>query len=254
MTATLVAALNITLGLVYTQYGTMTVIEMKRGWRSFGYSHFGAAWIAMAFTCGPHHFVHGVHGAFEGRMGGPLDLLAVAVGFPAGVIWFLLRVEAFRGGAGDRFVQGTPAWVRAIPLAAAIYMTALVAAALQVGGADSGHLWIVVPNLMLVGLYAMVGYYLIRTQLGNREPLGGWSVSGLSLAIIFPTCALMHGVFAFYTVTGRYHFDIHGFSIDWLAVPAAMYFLWVVRGLYRGAFEDWNRAEPRATAKPAVGV
>ena len=73
-----------------------------------GFSHFGAAWIAMAFTCGPHHWVHGVHLGFEGRAAGVLDFVAVLVGVPAGVIWFLLRVEAFRGGRGDRFIRGTP--------------------------------------------------------------------------------------------------------------------------------------------------
>ena len=129
MSAT-VAALNIVLGLVYTQYGTMTLYEMVRNRRTMGFSHFGAAWIAMAFTCGPHHLVHGIHVGFEGRTGGVLDLAAVLVGFPAGVAWFLLRVEAFRGGRGDRFWKGDPLWVLALPTLAGIYVTALVAAAI----------------------------------------------------------------------------------------------------------------------------
>lgn len=127
MTATSVGILNLILGLVYTQYGTMTAIEMRRNWRKMGFSHFGAAWIAMAFTCGPHHFVHGTHVLFEGRTGGPLDLVAVLVGFPAGVIWFLLRLEGFFGGRGDRFVAGTPGWVAAIPFAAGIYVGIMLA-------------------------------------------------------------------------------------------------------------------------------
>lgn len=84
----------------------MTAVEMLRNRRTMGFSHAGAAWIAMAFTCGPHHWVHGLHVAFEGRTGGPLDLVAVVVGLPAGVIWFLLRIEAFRGGRGDRLLKG----------------------------------------------------------------------------------------------------------------------------------------------------
>ena len=109
MTATSVGILNVVLGLVYTQYGTMTAIEMRRNWRTMGFSHFGAAWIAVAFTCGPHHFVHGTHVLLEGRTGGALDLVAAAVGFPAGVVWFLLRLEAFFGGRGDRFIAALPA-------------------------------------------------------------------------------------------------------------------------------------------------
>ena len=124
---TTVGILNIVLGLVYCQYGTMTLIEMRRHWDSMGFSHFGAAWIAMAFTCGPHHFVHGLHLLTAGGNAGALDLTAVLIGFPAGVIWFALRVEAFRGGQGDRFVSGSPLWVLVLPTALAVYVTALFA-------------------------------------------------------------------------------------------------------------------------------
>jgi hypothetical protein len=93
-----VATLNIVLGLVYFQYGTMTAIELRRNWREMGLSRFGIAWILMAFTCGPHHLVHGIHVAMEGRHAGDLDLIATLIAFPPGVIWFLLRLEAFRGG------------------------------------------------------------------------------------------------------------------------------------------------------------
>lgn len=238
-----VAALNLVLGLVYTQYGTMTIIDMRRGWKTMGFSHFGAAWILMAFTCGPHHLAHGVHLALEGRTGGALDLLAVAVGFPAGVAWFLLRVEAFRGGQGDRLISGTPRWLMSLPTIAGVYVTVLIAG-MTAGNSDLAFSWTVVPNIALVVIYMMIGYFLLRTQLGNHGPLGGWSLSGLALTVIFPTCALMHAVYMYYAMTGRYQLDIHGFGIDWLAVPAGLYFLWVVANLYRNAIVDWNRSVP----------
>jgi hypothetical protein len=250
MTAT-VAALNIVLGLVYTQYGTMTLIEMRRGWSTLGFSHFGAAWVAMAFTCGPHHWIHGIHLAAEGRPGGVLDLIVVLVGFPAGVVWFLLRVEAFRGGRGDRFVRGNPLWVLALPTLAGIYLTAVIAGTFGSGQPQADNLWIAAPNILLIGIYMAIGYFLVRTQIRNHGPLGGWSISGLALGIIFPTCAVMHAVFAFYSLTGRYGYDVHGFVIDWLAVPAGLYFLWVVHGLYQDTLEDWNRA-PDLRQRPAV--
>ena len=254
MTATSVGLLNVVLGLVYTQYGTMTAIEMRRNWRTMGFSHFGAAWIAMAFTCGPHHFVHGIHILLEGRTGGPLDLVAVLVGFPAGVIWFLLRLEAFFGGRGDRFISGTPGWVAAIPFAAGIYLGIMLAVVAGSSAIDVGALPRALPNLLLVGVYSAIGFYLVRTQLANRRPLGGWSVSGIALAVIFPTCALMHGAYAYYVITGRYTADLHGLMTDWLAVPAGLYFVWVVQALYRGTFRDWNstgRAVP-GSAAPAI--
>ena len=38
-----VGVLNLVLGFVYIQYGTLTFIEMRRNWRQMGFSHFGAA-------------------------------------------------------------------------------------------------------------------------------------------------------------------------------------------------------------------
>lgn len=252
-----VATLNIVLGLVYMQYGTMTLYEMVRNRKTRGFSHFGAAWVAMAFTCGPHHWVHGIHVGLEGRAGGVLDLITVLVGFPAGVIWFLLRVEAIRGGRGDRFWAGDPIWVLALPTLAGIYVTALIAALIGLGGTSIDAVPAVAANLLLVVIYLAIGWFLARTQIANRRPLGGWSVSGLALTIIFPTCAAMHGVYAFYTLTGRYGPDTHGLFVDWLAVPAGLYFLWVVHALYRGTFKDWNgsplRARP-AVREPAEGA
>lgn len=255
-----VAALNIVLGLVYFQYGTMSVIEMRRNWREMGWSRFGIAWLAMAFTCGPHHFVHGVHMALEGRYAGGLDLVATAIAFPAGVTWFLLRVEAFRGGRGDRFISGSPFWVVALPTAFAVYVTAVVMTLIQDGGFAARGLEMAIPNILLVGIYGMVGFYIMRTQLHNRRPLGGWSLSGLSLAVIFPTCAMMHAVFGVYTLRGAFPVDGHHLVVDWLSVPAGLYFLRVVRSLYRGSATDWNRmraprmARPPVTADPPPGA
>lgn len=236
-----VAVTNLVLGAAYTSYGVITLIELKRGWRTLGYSHFGGAWVAMAFTCGPHHLAHGIHVGFEGRPPGVIDLASVLVGLPVGVIWLLLRIEVFRGGRGDRFIEKTPAWLALAPTAAAVYMTALVAAGIRVAGKEFRLPSMMAPNLLLVGLYMTIGYFLLRTQLRNRPELGGWSVSGCSLTAVFPTCGLMHAVWVLYAATGLYGYDVHGFAIDWLGVPAAIYFLWVVRGLYRDALRDWNR-------------
>lgn len=238
-----VGGLNLVLGVVYTSYGVMTLVDMKRGWRARGFSHFGAAWVFMAFTCGPHHLLHGAHLAFGGRDGGLLDLVAVLVGFPAGVAWFLLRVEAMGGGRGDRFVAGTPAWVEALPTLAGVYVAWLMASALGVAGGAAMSPERVVPNLLLIVLYGAIGAVLLRTQLANRAVRGGWSLSGLSLTVVFPTCGLMHGAYALYTASGRYDADWHGLWIDWLSVPAALYFLWVVSRLAHGALRDWNAAD-----------
>ena len=173
------------------------------------------------------------------------------VGFPAGVIWFLLRVEALFGGRGDRFISGTPRWVAALPWLSVIYLGAVVDATVMIlrHGVDFGPR--TTPNILLLGVYCLIGYYLLRTQLANRKPLGGWSVSGLALTIVFPTCGVMHAVFAVYAAAGRYDVGTLGRVIDWLAVPAAIYFVWVVRSLYLGTVRDWNQATTGVATEPA---
>jgi hypothetical protein len=185
------------------------------------------------------------------RPAGPLELFAVVVGFPAGVIWFLLRVEAMLGGSGDRIARGDAPIVRALPALSVVYALAFVAG-LGVAVSSPQQLPpMVAANLLLVVLYSMIGWYLLRTQLATHAATGHWSVSGVALTIVFPTCALMHAAWAVYQVTGRYEADIHTIVIDWLAVPAAAYFLWVVRGLYAGTVRDWNEATTGAVPDTA---
>ncbi len=240
---TAVALLNIGLGTVYTCFGFMTIVDLKRGWRTNGFSHFGFAWLAMTFTCGPHHLDHGAHILLSGRSGGPLDLIAIGMGAPAGVIWFLLRAEAMFGGRGDRFIRGTPMWLDLLPAIGVVYLAALLNATIDVGRQAPAFDARVVPNLVLIGLYSAIGHVIVRTQLWNHPHTGGWSLSGTALATVMFTCSLMHGVYALYATTGRYDLDIHGLLIDWASVPAAAYFLWVVAALHRGTLRDWHEAD-----------
>jgi hypothetical protein len=250
VTATAVGVTNVVLGTVYTCYGFMTIVDLKRGWRTLGFSHFGFAWLAMAFTCGPHHLDHGLHVLVSGRAGGALDLATILVGFPVGVLWFLLRVEAMLGGRGERTIDGTPRWLLALPVASAAYVVVVLTSAQRVLAGADGFLLRTIPNLLLVGLYAAIGAVLLHTQVRNHQVTGRWSVSGLSLGLVMNTCAVMHGVFVAYASAGRYDLDWHGFAIDVVGVPAAAYFLWVSYALTRGWLRDWN--EPEADV-PATG-
>jgi hypothetical protein len=60
----------------------------------------------------------------------------------------------------------------------------------------------------------------------------------------------MHVFFAEYAAVGRYDVEAVGLVIDWLAVPAAIYFVWVVRALYLGTITDWN--ESAAPVQPQL--
>ena len=97
---------------------------------------------------------------------------------------------------------------------------------------------------MFVAVFSRpLGDFLTRTQIRNRREAGGWSVSGVALAVVFPTCAVMHAIHAMYWSAGVYAADTHVIGIDIAAVPAAAYFLWVVHGLYRNSLHEWN-SEP----------
>jgi hypothetical protein len=129
-----------------------------------------------------------------------------------------------------------------LPSALVAYVASLMTTAAHVeGGLEIDRWWAVVPSVLLVWLYGMVGWYVARTQVANRKPLGGWSVSGLALGAIFPTCAVMHAVYGWAILTGTYAVDSHGLVVDLIAVPAAIYFVAVVRALHNGSFRDWNR-------------
>jgi hypothetical protein len=136
--------------------------------------------------------------------------------------------------------------VSALPWIFGVYAVALMAAVgtvLRDGGRFGPRL---TPNILLLGLYGLIGYYLLRTQLANHAVANGWSLSGLALTVVFPTCGLMHVMFVVYATTGQYDVGWHGLVIDWLAVPAAIYFLWVVRSLSLGTLTDWNEGSTGA--------
>ena len=248
---TVIVLLNAVVGTVYTSYGVITAVELRRGWHHLGPSPFGIAWVAMAFTCGPHHLDHALHLAVDGTGASGAELVALGAGLGPGLVWFLLRLEAFGGGAGDRSIVGTPTWLRAATVGV------IVASTLSFGWVAVGLLATesrplferATPNLVLVGLYVVIGLYLGRTQVANRSAGGGWSLSGVALTAVFPTCALMHLAFAATVMTGATDPDNHVLVLDWLAVPAAVYFLSVVRSLYAGRAHDWNQSAPRVLAK-----
>jgi len=244
MISTVAGVLNLVLGVAYIGIGALVTVDMRRGWRKSGFSPFGAALIAIAFTCGPHHLFHAVHVLFEGRVARPLDLLSILIGLPMGIIWLRLRVEAFTGGRGDRLISGTPLWLKAVPTAAGVYITVLITQGLRAGSGRLHLNSVMVPNFALVAIYATIGYVLLRTQLRNHSAFGGWSASGLSLGAIFSTCAAMHAVTLIYGAVGTYGYDVHAFYIDWLSVPAGLYFLAVVRSLYINSQKDWNKPDP----------
>jgi hypothetical protein len=232
---TALAVASLVIGLVYAGFGVVTLREMRR---ADGAGPSAWAWVGVAFTCGAHHLVHAVQLAASGRDGGSLELMTVVAGVPAAVIWLVLRVEAGGGGRGDRVVTGEPPWLRVLVVVAASCAVVMVAALIAVVRSSFRFPPYAPPSVLLVVLYAAVGWHLLRVQLSDRAVGGHWSLSGLALTAVFPTCALMHAAWGAYLLSGQYRFDMPGFVTDWLAVPAAFFFLWTVRSTEQDPVAD----------------
>lgn len=242
------ALLNLSLGAAYLTIGTLVLIDARRQRGTFGTS-LGYALVAMAYTCGPHHVEHGLHIALgQGRPAGLLSVVTVGAGLPAAAVFAYLAVEGFRGGQGDRVIAGTPRWLATLGFVGIGYATVFVAIVIErTPGFGTWH-QVLLPNLLLVAVYVAVGVVILQTQIARRPLTGGWSLSGLSLGLIFPTCAAMHATWVMYGALGTFAFDAHLLVIDWLAVPAGLYFLWVVSRLRAEALEEWTDDVVAATA------
>lgn len=255
---------NLLVGAAYTGLGLLSAWEAYSQYRSRGLSRFGLGFSMMAASCGPHHLMHGWC-VLNGGAVSPALLGITLMGLPAGLVFVLLRLETLWGGHGDRIIDARPVTVAALAsaflggvgLLAGWSMIATPAPLLDPAlcttwglpqvvdaGAASPELSALVQgaNLFVTATYGLVGWYLVSTQVRRYMMDRTWSLSGLSLAAVFPTCAAMHLIVAL----SKSH-DPAALPFDLWGVPASVYFLWVVRRLHNDSVVDWNR-------RPLVGV
>lgn len=262
MMATLIGISNLMIGTAYVVLGLLSAWEAIRQRKSRGLSRFGLGFSLMAASCGPHHLVHGWCVLQGGAVSAPMMAVAV-LGLPAGLIFCWLRAEAMWGGRGDRTVMLTSpvlgaaavvllvgvgslaGWAMAVPPDPALILCTALGLRSVTPTADTGFSVtspILLTNLWVSVAYSIVGWYLIKTQIRRYVVNHAWSLSGLSLSSVFPTCAAMHLIVAF---TSSAHSATLPF--DLLGVPASVYFLWVVKQLHSDSMIDWNR-------RPLAGV
>jgi hypothetical protein len=250
---------HVLVGMAYSGLGLLAVWESFSLRRYRGWSRFGLGFALMAASCGPHHLLHGWHALNGGQFSGSM-LAATLVGLPAGLTFVALRFETVLGGKGDRWFYCSRYW--AVLLAAVFALlvgwvtawtfaqpsTPLQALCTAAGLAfltpgpdfDFGSI-LFLTNVFVTVTYGMVGWYLADHQVRRHAAEGVWSLSGVSLAGVFFTCALMHLIYA---TTAHYGPTLY---FDLLGVPASIYFLWVVRRVYSDSVVDWNR-------RPLVGA
>ena len=243
-----IATVEALIGLAYTALGSLTVYEMVRERATLGRSPFGLAFAAMAFPCGPHHLLRAFEAATSGHvMHAPSLALAALIGLPAGVVFVGLRLEMLRGGPGDREIRGLPNLVVgtavAVGIAGGVLLTHAFGQGFRVTGANAVF---VGANAVLSVSYVAVGCYILTTQLRRHGATRSWSLSGVALGLVFPTCALGHLA---HVMTSHDAGRLSTFGPGWfdaLGTPASVWFLVVVRRLCRGGLAAWNR-------RPLVG-
>jgi hypothetical protein len=232
-------------GIAYTGLGVITGYELIRHRRTRGFSHFGGAFLVMAFTCGPHHLVHAWRHLVAGEVAHVPMLVSLAIGLAPGLTFIALRTEAAFGGRGDRLIGGTPVSVAALPCVVAAALGAALWESLRHAAALEVDLRSLIPNLFLGVNYLLVGLFTARTQLARRPVLGGWSLSGVAMSGVFVTCGAAHLIAGLLT-------EAHAWSVtlDNIGVPASFYFLWAVHRLHRSSLRDWNRQPLVGRAAP----
>lgn len=252
---------NLLIGSAYASLGVLSAWEAISQYRYRGLSRFGLGFTLMAASCGPHHLVHGWCVLQGGAVSGPM-LVVTLIGLPAGALFCILRIEAMCGGQGDRTLKLSPLAPALVAIAFAAAFGAVVGRALAVPPSPGSTLCTLLgiefvsasrtgpmlgsptflANVLAAAAYLMVGWYLLVTQVRRYVADRQWSLSGLALGAVFPTCAFMHVIHALGAGS-------HGATLpfDLLGVPASIYFLWVVKRVHRDSVVDWNR-------RPLVGL
>ena len=257
------------IGLAYTGLGLLTWYEMHHERATRGRSQFGMAFAFMAFTCGPHHLLRA--GETFSTPGGAsaAAVAALLIGLPPGLVFVGLRIEALCGGPGDRHLR-VPAFAPALVVVVALGSGAIIASQLYLHAAIDSPF--ALSNAILIASYLAVGWYILNTQFRRYSTSHVWSLSGVALGFVFPTCALTHATHVLaghahnvhvHTLTHIIAGHVHRVAVvnvgpttiwahllvvlDIAGLPASIWFLVVVRRLYHQGRADWNR-------RPLVGT
>jgi hypothetical protein len=242
--------LALLVGLAFLLLTALAAAELIRFRARRGFSQFGTAFVLTALLFGAHAIAAGMQALVRGDAVSPLVTASLLLGLAPAAGLALLRLESAAGGRGERFVAGTPWWLRVLPWAAMFAAGMLAAGALDHAGEHGIALWMTWPSLVIVLLSASLGWLFARAQAAARLTTGGWSLSGLALAALFPAAAAVQATTA---ATGAIGAGI--FLIDVAAVPPAGWFLLTTIRLQRSALRDWNRrplvGRPRPTGRPS---
>ncbi|MGB9376143.1 MAG: hypothetical protein WCB04_01375 [Mycobacteriales bacterium] len=216
--------LHLAIGAIALVLAFVAVVESIHSVRLDTHRRFGLALSALVITAAAHYIFAGTAGIHRGAALAP-RLAALVLAFLPVAVFFWLRIEAYLDGPGDRFFAGRPGWIAVMPTVAATAGGAILVTAWMSPppGRDPGGValrWLgVLPTILVAATSLAIGWSLVRGQQTRRAVLGGWSLSGLVVTMIFPTSAV-----AYLTQAIIVRPTLATGIVDWLGVPAALWF------------------------------
>lgn len=222
-----VGLLHLTVGCIALLLSALALVESIRSARLAAHRRFGLALSALGTTAAAHYIVAVLSRSGQGQHADGPRLAALVLALLPVAVFFWLRVEAYLDGPGDRFLDGRPAWVSLLPAAIACGAGAVLVTAWMNPPPAARHgepgvvlRWAgLLPSIVLVAAWLAIGLSLMRGQQIRRALLGGWSLSGVVVTLIFPT-----GAVAYATQALTVRPTMASIVVDWLGVPAALWF------------------------------
>lgn len=222
----LLSLLHLGVGCIALLLAALAAVESTRSARLASHRRFGLALSALGIATAAHYGYAAFARPDQAQAAEPAHVAAIAILLLPVAVFFWLRAEAYLDGPGDRFHEGRPGWVMLLPgavscAAGAVLITAWMNPPLSPSGSEDVALrWLsVLPTILVAATSLAIGWSLMRGQQTRRAVLGGWSLSGLAVTLIFPTSAV---AYATHALTVRP--TLMGSLVDWLGVPATLWF------------------------------
>ncbi len=240
MTVTAAGVVALLAGVLFAALGLLAAGETVRHRRRRSARALGAAFFVLAAVYAPLQLTTGVRVLIgDVELAGSVLFSQAAAILPLAV-FAGLRLEALTGARAERTVHAVPVTLSIVPAVAAFVGGGIAWGALITPDRPrlTPEMLALGPLLLAVG--ALVGVLIAAAQEGRRRERGGWSLSALSFAAIFPAAGYAQGMAVVAIPPAG--------AVLWLhvaALPASLVLLFVVRRLY-------NRAR-WATPQPLVG-
>ncbi len=239
--------------------GGLSAILAHRLWRDSKQGalvFIGLVW--MALSCGPHHGHWGAH--LLNNDASTLDAVTISVAFPFGVAWLWWQTAAVFSERSPLLQRQSGRWFRPalrrsliwvadrwptwwhtdwlLPAPSLLPPALLVAETAYIGvivGSSTPDHWTsdVLLQAVLAGLYLVIAGLWWWGQFARRAADGAWSMKGVTLGLIWGTCAMSHWSWAVGVGDGIYKPDWHMLVIDGIGIPAAIGFIGLVLWLQR---------------------